>query len=62
MAAAPPVCDFGWKALDFSLKGIDGKTHGLAEVAGPKGIAYLPNSFKSHERKQNAQDEDQERR
>jgi hypothetical protein len=31
------------------------------KVAGPKGIAYPPNSFKTHERKQNAQDEDQER-
>ncbi|MEQ8357101.1 MAG: thioredoxin family protein [Kiloniellaceae bacterium] len=41
MAAAPPVCDFGWKALDFSLKGIDGKTHGLAEVAGPKGTLIV---------------------
>ena len=26
-----PICEFGWKARDFSLKGVDGKSHGLAE-------------------------------
>ncbi len=41
MAATPPICDFGWKAPDFSLKGIDGKTYSLAEVAGPKGTLIV---------------------
>ena len=27
----------GWKANDFALQGIDGKTYSLAEVRGPKG-------------------------
>jgi hypothetical protein len=27
----------GWKANDFALQGIDGKTFSLAEVRGPKG-------------------------
>jgi peroxiredoxin len=27
----------GWKANDFALQGIDGKTYSLAEVPGPKG-------------------------
>ncbi|HIN20695.1 MAG TPA: thioredoxin family protein, partial [Rhodospirillales bacterium] len=27
MAMETPVCDFGWKALDFSLKGTDAKTY-----------------------------------
>jgi hypothetical protein len=27
----------GWKATDFTLKGIDGKTYSLADVRGPKG-------------------------
>jgi hypothetical protein len=27
------ICDFGWKARDFALKGIDGKTYYLADVA-----------------------------
>jgi peroxiredoxin len=33
----PGICDFGWKARDFSLKGTDGKTYSLADVRGPKG-------------------------
>ncbi len=41
MAETPPVCDFGWKARDFSLKGIDGRTYSLAEVAGPKGTLIV---------------------
>ena len=31
------ICDFGWKARDFALKGIDGKTYSLADIRGPKG-------------------------
>src|SRR5438552_1954560 len=31
------ICDFGWKARDFSLKGVDGRTYALADVRGPKG-------------------------
>lgn len=41
MAATPPICEFGWKAVDFSLEGIDGKTYSLAEVAGPKGTLIV---------------------
>lgn len=41
MAATPPICDFGWKAIDFSLKGTDGKTYSLAEVAGPRGTLIV---------------------
>jgi peroxiredoxin len=35
------ICDFGWKARDFALKGVDGKTHGLADVRGPKGTLVV---------------------
>ena len=28
---------FGWKAPDFALVGVDGKTYTLADVRGPKG-------------------------
>ena len=28
----------GWKARDFALKGIDGKTYSLSNVRGPKGL------------------------
>jgi peroxiredoxin len=31
----------GWKATDFCLQGIDGKTHSLAEVRGPKGTLVV---------------------
>ncbi len=41
MAATPPVCDFGWKAADFSLPATDGKTYSLADVAGPKGTLIM---------------------
>ena len=41
MAAQPPLCDFGWKARDFRLKGIDGRTYTLAEARGPKGLLVM---------------------
>src|ERR1700739_1765156 len=31
----------GWKANDFTLQGIDGKTYSLAEVRGPKGTLVV---------------------
>ena len=42
MALTPtPICDFGWRAPDFSLEGIDGKTYSLADVRGPKGTLVM---------------------
>src|SRR6266566_5374752 len=35
------ICDFGWKAKDFALKGVDGKTYTLADVRGPKGTLVV---------------------
>jgi peroxiredoxin len=35
------ICDFGWKARDFALKGIDGKTYTLADARGPKGTLVV---------------------
>jgi peroxiredoxin len=39
------ICAFGWKARDFSLKGVDGRTYSLADVRGPKGtlVAFICN-------------------
>ncbi len=39
------ICDFGWKAREFALRGVDGKTHTLADVRGPRGtlIAFICN-------------------
>lgn len=36
-----PVCNFGWKAVDFSLPGVDGKTYTLKDVAGPNGLLVM---------------------
>ena len=37
--------EIGWKAREFALKGVDGKTHGLAGVRGAKGtlVAFICN-------------------
>src|SRR4051794_12575462 len=35
------ICAFGWKARDFALKAVDGKTYSLADVRGPKGTLVV---------------------
>jgi peroxiredoxin len=39
------MAELGWAAADFSLKGTDGLTHGLRELAGARGtvIAFICN-------------------
>lgn len=41
MAVQPPICDFGRKAPEFKLPGIDGKTWSLADVKGPNGTLVM---------------------
>ena len=36
-----PVCDFGAPAIDFNLKGIDGKYWGLAQCRGETGTLVM---------------------
>jgi peroxiredoxin len=36
-----PICDFGWPAPDFKLRGVDGKTYSLADVRGPNGTLVM---------------------
>ena len=36
-----PICDFGWKARDFLLRGVDGKTYALKDVRGEKGTLVV---------------------
>jgi len=33
-----PVCDFGWKARDFTLNDADGNSHTLSNSYGPNGL------------------------
>ncbi len=35
------VCDFGWKADDFDLVGVDGKRHSVASARGPNGLLVM---------------------
>jgi len=37
----PPVCDFGWKARDFKLRGVDGKDYTLENARGKNGLLVM---------------------
>jgi peroxiredoxin len=41
MAESTPICNFGWKAKQFSLPGVDGKTHSLDQLKGEKGTLVM---------------------
>jgi peroxiredoxin len=41
MAVETPICDFGRKAVEFSLEGVDGRTYSLSDVKGPKGTLVM---------------------
>jgi peroxiredoxin len=43
--ATAPVCDFGWAAPSFALKGVDGRVRRLEEVRGEKAtlVAFICN-------------------
>jgi peroxiredoxin len=42
MVSTPtPVCDFGLKALDFDLPGVDGKRYNLAAARGKNGLLVM---------------------
>ena len=45
MAAIPPLCNFGWKAIDFTLAAVDGRSYRLCDLRGEKGtlIAFICN-------------------
>ena len=45
MAETPPVCDFGWPAVDATLPGTDGSKHSIFAQAGPNGlvVAFICN-------------------
>jgi peroxiredoxin len=39
------ICAFGWKAADFALNGVDGRTYSLGDVRGSRGtlVAFICN-------------------
>ncbi len=37
----PPVCNFGWRAPDFDLLGVDGKRYTLANSMGENGLLVM---------------------
>jgi peroxiredoxin len=41
MAAQSQVCDFGWKAVDFDLLGVDGKRYTIASSRGANGLLVM---------------------
>ena len=40
-AMITPICDFGWKAVNFELPGVDGTNHSLADIAGTNGTLVM---------------------
>ena len=36
-----PICNFGWKALDFDLVAVDGKRYRLHDVNGENGLLLM---------------------
>ncbi len=37
----PPLCNFGWKARDFDLLGVDGKRYNLTNARGKNGLLVM---------------------
>ncbi|MCW5698701.1 MAG: thioredoxin family protein [Rhodospirillales bacterium] len=36
-----PICNFGWKAVDFDLKDPDGRSYTLNDIKGPNGTLIM---------------------
>lgn len=36
-----PICDFGWKACEFDLPGVDGKRYMLDNIRGKNGLLVM---------------------
>jgi peroxiredoxin len=46
MVETSTICKFGWKAQDFALRGVDGKTYRFGDVSGKNGtlVVFLSNT------------------
>jgi hypothetical protein len=42
------ICDFGWKARDFALKGIDGETYTLLMSADRRARSLFSSAITVH--------------
>ena len=40
-ALTTPICNFGWKAIDFELLGIDEINHSFSEIKGQNGSLVM---------------------
>ena len=40
-ALTTPICEFGWKAPDFNLLGVDGKSYSFSEIKGNNGTLVM---------------------
>ncbi len=41
MAVNTPICDFGWRAVDFALDDTEGRSHSLATLCGQRGLLLM---------------------
>ncbi|AFL51679.1 peroxiredoxin [Sinorhizobium fredii] len=41
MAANPPLCDYGWKAVDARLPNTDGRNCSILDFSGPNGLVVV---------------------
>ncbi len=41
MAIETPICDFGWKAPEFALPGVDGRRYTLDKIKGERGTLIV---------------------
>jgi len=41
MAVNTPICDFGWRAVDFVLEDTQGASHSLATLRGARGLLLM---------------------
>ena len=41
VALETPICDFGWKAPEFNLIGIDNKYYSFQDIRGPNGTLVM---------------------
>lgn len=40
-AVSPEICDFGWRARDFELEAVDGRTYTLKDLRGARGTLIM---------------------